>query len=105
MLAATIAFSPVLTTGVVSPVQVEAAGTSTVDVDKEINTLAKRFFIFYKHANFSTPAAINTLTYDQIKSQSTKLSVPSEKQDEFVALVKNISTLIYTDYNNEADLA
>lgn len=110
MLAATIALSPMVTTSVVlQPTNVEAA-----TISEEIDTLAERFFVFYKHSGSygfaGTPtAAINSLTFAQIQATATakgiSLNVPAGKQADFENLMKNTAKLIYTQYNSADDLA
>ncbi|KMY51868.1 S-layer homology domain-containing protein [Peribacillus loiseleuriae] len=102
MLATTIAVAPIVTTGViVQPTQVKAATT----IDQEINTLAERFFIFYKAANF-TPS-IPTLTFDQINSAAGGvINLSSEKEKTaFTNLLNNTAALIYTKYSSSNALA
>jgi hypothetical protein len=110
MLAATVALTPIVTTSViVKPTNVEAA-----TVSQEIDTLAERFFIFYKHASkygfTGTPTtAINSLDYAKILSTATtngiSLNVPTTKQTDFENLMKNTAKLIYTQYGSSTDLA
>jgi hypothetical protein len=112
MLAATVAFSPVVSTSTLfQPVEVNAA---TVNVDAEIDVLAERFFIFYKDAgNYgfpaTPPAAIGSLTYNQITTAATAagvtLAVPAGKEADFLSLMKNTATLIYTKHATKENLA
>ncbi|WP_442596400.1 S-layer homology domain-containing protein [Neobacillus sp. D3-1R] len=110
MLAATIALSPVVTTGVVfQPSKVEAS----LNVDQEIDTLAERFFVFYQYAGTygftGAPETIDSLDFGNISATAEanhiSLNVPSEKQTQFAQLMQNTATLIYTKYNSASDLA
>jgi hypothetical protein len=110
ILAATVALTPIVTTSVIiKPSNVEAA-----TVSQEIDALAERFFVFYKHASkygfTGTPTtAINSLDYAKILSTATtngiSLNVPTTKQADFENLMKNTATLIYTKHNSAGDLA
>ncbi len=107
MLAATIAFSPVVTTGgLFAENRVEAAGTA-INVDQEINQLAERFFKFYKNASFSAPTTtINNLNVDTIASQGIDLSgMTDSEKTAFTELIKGTAGLIYTNYDDAADLS
>jgi hypothetical protein len=113
MLAATVAFSPVVSTSTLfQPAEVKAA--TTVNVNTEIDQLAERFFIFYKDAGTfgfpaTTPAAVSNLTYSQITTAAStggiSLAVPAGKETAFLNLMKNTATLIYTKYATKEDLA
>jgi hypothetical protein len=110
ILAATVALTPIVTTSVIiKPSNVEAA-----TVSQEIDQLAERFFVFYKHAskyNFAgTPTvAINSLDYAKILSTATTngigLNVPASKQADFENLMKNTAKLIYKQYSSSTELA
>jgi hypothetical protein len=110
MLAATVALTPIVTTSVIiKPTNVEAA-----TVSQEIDLLAERFFIFYKHASkygfTGTPTnAINSLDYATILSTATSngisLNVPTTKQTDFENLMKNTAKLIYKQYGSSTELA
>lgn len=116
ILAATIALSPVVTTGVFSGGEkVEAA---TVNVDQEISNLSEKFYVFYKNAGSygfsSTPstttAAINGLTFENISTVAQQKNIPlnlSSDTDKsaFTALLKNTATLIYTKHSSKEALA
>lgn len=104
ILAAAIALSPVVTTGVFSGGErVEAA---EVDIDQEIDNLAGKFFVFYKSAGTfgftGTPTdKINTMSINF----NTYSNVPSAKRQPLTQLLRNISTLIYTEHSSAADLS
>jgi hypothetical protein len=110
VLAATVALSPLVTTSpAFQPEKVEAA-----TVSQEIDTLAERFFVFYKHVDSygftGTPtAAISSLSFAQIQSTATAngitLNVPVAKQADFENMMKNTATLIYTKYDTSAALS
>ncbi|RAK20354.1 S-layer family protein [Anoxybacillus vitaminiphilus] len=110
MLAATIAFTPVVGAGVVNQNTVSAA---TQTVDKQIDQLASRFYIFYQSADEtalrSAYGKASNLTYSDIeeaaKDLSISLNIPSDKQDDFATLMQNVATLIYTKYNSAESLA
>ncbi|CAM3559400.1 hypothetical protein GCM10009865_10840 [Aeromicrobium ponti] len=104
ILAATIALSPVVTTGVFSGGEkVEAA---EVDINQEIENLASKFYVFYNSAG--TFGFTGTPT-DKINTMSINFtaysSIPSDKRDTLTQLLKNISTLIYTEHGSAADLS
>jgi hypothetical protein len=110
MLAATVALTPIVTTSVIiKPTNVEAA-----TVSQEIDLLAERFFVFYKHASkygfTGTPTTeINSLDYAKILSTATtngiSLNVPTTKQADFANLMQNTAKLIYKQYGSSTELA
>ncbi|MHC0037892.1 S-layer homology domain-containing protein [Pseudoneobacillus sp. C159] len=113
MLAATVAFTPVLTTGtLIQPTSAIAATTTSVDAD--IDQLAAKFFPFYMNVgkyNFSgTPTgAISLLNFAKINNIATAnqitLSIDPSKQSSFATLMQNTATLIYTKYASQAELS
>jgi ribosomal protein L20A (L18A) len=116
ILAATIALSPVVTTGLFDGGErVEAA---TVNVDQEISNLSEKFYVFYKNAGSygfsSTPstttAAINGLTFENISSVAQQKNITlnlstNEDKSAITELLKNTATLIYTKHSSKEALA
>lgn len=97
MLAAAIAISPVATSGVLSPVQVEAAST----VEADVRALAEKFIIFYPASGgISTSAAIS---YSDIESTVGKDLSDTEKT-ALVRLFNNTAKLIFSNYSNASSL-
>jgi hypothetical protein len=112
MLAATIAFTPVVGAGVLNSSVAHAASTQTID--EKIDQLATRFYIFYKTADGNklntAKNNVDSLDYSIIETKARNLGITlklteENKKQAFATLMKNVATLIYTKHVSAASLA
>ncbi|WP_078409164.1 S-layer homology domain-containing protein [Priestia abyssalis] len=102
ILAASIALTPVVTTGIVAP--------SSVEASSDIQELASRFYQFYKSASKSKVEAplndISKLTYDNIETTADSLDITfknldtQEKKAAFATIIQETAKIIYTKHES-----
>ncbi|WP_433744998.1 S-layer homology domain-containing protein [Falsibacillus pallidus] len=99
VLAATVAFTPVVATVGYS------TGVVHAETQDDLTVYANKMIKFYRNGNFRG-LTVTTPSQSQILSnaRSLGLNLDQDKEAAFVQLIQDLSTLVYTDYGSNVSL-